>query len=101
MQQFLIRLGFAMAAFQGMQFDSQKELNEIQRGSISDRNSGMAEDINTKIAAQIKADATGPTTALGSTGLRGVQQAQHLWLIFLNMEDDMVQTGYPYRTHGC
>ncbi len=70
-------------------------IDEIQRG-LSRIGFWLAEDINTKIASKIQADATGPTTALGTPTVWSDAGAKPV-VDLLNMEDDMVQTGYPYR----
>lgn len=70
-------------------------IDEIQRG-LNRIGFWLAEDINTKIASKIQAEATGPTTALGTPTVwsdAGTKPVVDL----LNMEDDMVQIGYPYK----
>jgi len=70
-------------------------VDEIQRG-LNRIGYWLAEDINTKIASKIQVEAAGPTTALGTPTVWSAAGANPV-IDLLNMEDDMVQIGYPYR----
>jgi len=70
-------------------------VDEIQRG-LQRIGFWMAEDINTKSASTVQAEALGPIVAFGSPTVWSAAGAAPITDL-LNMEDDMVQTGYPYR----